>query len=71
MQTKKYSVVESITNTAVGFIISLLIQLIIYPLMNIPVQFHQNIIITCVFTLVSILRGYIIRRLFNIKQKGD
>lgn len=67
MQTKKYSLIESITNTFVGFMVSLLIQLAIYPAMGIPVTFSQNIVITFVFTLASILRGYLIRRFFNKK----
>lgn len=67
MQTKKYSLIESITNTFVGFMVSLLIQLAIYPAMDIPVTFSQNIVITFVFTLASILRGYLIRRVFNKK----
>lgn len=65
MQSKKFSLIESITNTIVGFIVSLLIQLAIYPIMDIPVTFSQNIIITFVFTIASILRGYLIRRLFT------
>jgi predicted membrane protein len=65
MQTKKHSLIESVTNTTIGFLISLLVQLIIYPLLGIEVRFDQNIIITFVFTIVSILRGYIIRRFFN------
>jgi hypothetical protein len=68
MQTRRFSWIEAITNTLVGFIVSLLIQLAIYPIMDIPVKFHQNIIITCVFTGASILRGYLIRRFFNIKR---
>lgn len=65
MQKRKHSLIEAITNTAAGFIVSFLIQIVIYPIMDIPVRFSQNIIITCVFTLASILRGYIIRRIFN------
>jgi len=68
MQTRKFSWIEATTNTFVGFIVSLLIQLAIYPIMDIPVKFHQNIIITCVFTGASILRGYLIRRFFNLKR---
>lgn len=68
MQTKKYSLIESITNTFAGFIISFIIQLAIYPIMGIPVKFSQNIIITIVFTVASILRGYFIRRIFNKKK---
>jgi len=65
MQTKKISLIESITNTLTGLMISFLIQLIIYPVMNIPVRLEQNIIITLVFTGVSIMRGYFVRRIFN------
>ncbi len=65
MQKKHHSLIEAITNTLVGFLVSLCIQLIIYPLMNIPVRFEQNLIITSVFTIASILRGYFVRRMFN------
>jgi uncharacterized protein YacL len=67
MQTKKKSLKESIINTSVGFVLSFIIQLIIYPLFDIPVSFSQNVWITIIFTVVSILRGYVVRRLFNKK----
>lgn len=67
MQTKKHSLLESLLNTLVGFLISLLVQLLIYPMLNIPVTLFENVIITSVFTIVSIIRGYIIRRYFNSK----
>ncbi len=67
MQTNKMSLIESVTNTIAGFIVSLCIQLIIYPLMDIPVRFDQNLAITSVFTIISIGRGYAIRRIFNRK----
>lgn len=65
MQNKKFSLLEAITNTLLGLVISFIIQLIIYPIMNIPVRIEQNIIITLVFTFASIARGYILRRIFN------
>jgi putative Mn2+ efflux pump MntP len=68
MQTRQKSLIESLTNTFTGMGISFLIQLILFPLMNIPVNIHQNIIITFVFTIASIIRGYFIRRIFNRKQ---
>lgn len=67
-QKKIISLVESVCNTIAGFIISFCIQIIIYPLLNIPVKFSQNLIITSVFTGVSIIRGYIIRRIFNRRK---
>jgi len=65
MQNKKHSLFESIIQTLIGLITSILIQLILYPIMNIPVTFKQNVIITIVFFVVSIIRGYFVRRLFN------
>ena len=64
-QKKTKSLIESITNTVIGLISSFIIQLIIYPTLKIEVSISQNIIITLVFCIVSILRGYLIRRFFN------
>jgi hypothetical protein len=33
--------------------------------MNIPVTWSQNLIITGIFTVVSVARGYILRRIFD------
>ena len=68
-QSKKQSAIESLTNIIVGLITSFLIQLVIYPVLNIPVSLGQNVIITIVFFIVSFLRGYLLRRYFNQKHK--
>lgn len=65
MQNKKHSIVESITQTIIGLGTSITIQVILYPIMDIPVSFEQNLIITAVFFVVSIIRGYVVRRVFN------
>jgi len=70
MQSKKYSIIESVTNTVIGLVTSFLIQLIIYPLLNIHVSIGQNVVITFVFLIVSIVRGYVIRRIFNKRNNG-
>jgi putative Mn2+ efflux pump MntP len=67
MQSKKQSFIESLTNTGVGFAISLMATFIVLPLFNIKSSIPQNIGITLCFTLISIIRGYIIRRYFNKK----
>ena len=69
MQTKRFSFIEALTNTLTGLIVSFGIQLVIYPTMGIPVRISQNIIITLVFTIASILRGYVVRRIFNQIRK--
>ena len=57
--------IESLTNTFSGLVISFVCQMIIYPIMNIPITFFQNIVITIIFTIISIIRSYAIRRIFN------
>lgn len=64
-QTKKQSIVESIVNTFVGTITSFISAIIIYWLMNIPITLYENIVLTIIFTIVSIGRNYIVRRIFN------
>lgn len=65
MQSKKLSIIEAITNTVVGLGVAFGVQLLIYPVLNIPVTIGQNAIISLVFFTVSFLRSYIIRRIFN------
>lgn len=64
-QTKRKSLIESVIQTIIGLGTSILIQVILYPMMGIPVTFSQNLIITSVFFLVSIVRGYFVRRIFE------
>lgn len=65
-QSALHSFVEAITSTVIGFIISwLTLSLIISPLFHLRTSADEDFLITCIFTVVSILRGYGIRRLFN------
>ena len=64
-QTKRKSLIESVVQTIIGLGTSILIQIVLYPIMGIPVTFSQNLIITLVFFIVSIIRGYFVRRIFE------
>ena len=64
-QSVKQSWIEIGVNTIVGFALSVGIQMIIYPLMGIPVTMGENISITLIFMAVGITRSFIIRRIFN------
>lgn len=68
-QSKRMSAVESATNIAIGVVIALISQIVIFKLYDIPVNFKQNVEMTAWFTLISFVRSYILRRLFN-KLKG-
>ena len=64
-QSKKFSLIETIVNIIIGLVVSFLLQLILYPILDIPVCLNQNIIITIVFFIASFIRGYFVRRFFN------
>ncbi len=68
MQTKKQSSLEALTNTLVGFVISYASTFIIFPLMGFESSAGKNIVVTLFFTVISYLRSYIIRRVFNKKN---
>ena len=65
MQSKKFSLLESITNVIVGFFTALLSQIIIFPLVGVKATVKENITIGLCFTVVSIVRSYTLRRIFN------
>jgi hypothetical protein len=66
MQSKKHSVLESVVSTAIGFVINVTAQHLIFPLFGIYVGWGDNLTIAVFFTVISIARGYFVRRLFNL-----
>lgn len=70
MQTKYQSFIESLTNILIGYLTALLSQLIIFPLFNIDVTFQDNLLIGLYFTIISLIRSYLVRRYFNKRIKG-
>lgn len=66
-QTKLGSLIEACINTAIGFIGSILLSLIVYPLFGHSFTLAQNAGITTIFTVWSIARGYAVRRWFNAR----
>jgi len=58
------SCAEAVTNVAAGFLLAVLVQLGAYPLLGIQTTIAQNGLIALLFTAVSLLRSFAIRRLF-------
>lgn len=52
-------------NTAIGFLVSILASILVYPLFGATFTLAQNFWITVIFTALSIIRGYAVRRWFN------
>ena len=65
------SLVEAIANVAVGFLVALLTQIIVFPLFGLQVSLGDNLAIGGLFTIASITRAYTLRRLFEaIRARG-
>lgn len=64
-QPKIESLVEALLSTLIGFSIAILSQIIIFPLYGVEVPLTANFAIAVWFTLISIIRGYAVRRWCN------
>ena len=69
MQTRLQSFIESLANIAIGYGVALGAQLLIFPLFGINIPMASNVAIGILFTLVSLVRSYFLRRLFNWLHK--
>ncbi len=70
-QKKTHSFLETCLNTAIGYFVALTTQIITFPWFGIEVTHKQQLLIGAIFTVVSIVRGYFVRRLFNfVHVKG-
>lgn len=65
-QSKLASLVEVATNMAVGFIVSAYAQAVIFPLYGFStLSLTENVQIVTIFTIISMVRSYLVRRFFN------
>jgi hypothetical protein len=64
MQSRMHSVVETITNLLVGYAAAVLSQLVAFPLFGIHVPLETNLAIGLWFSAASIVRTYLLRRVF-------
>ena len=64
-QSRTMSLVEAATNVVVGYVLALLTQIAIFPMFGLVVSVADNLVIGSVFTAVSVLRSFTLRRLFE------
>ena len=65
MQSRWMSLVEAVTNIAVGYGLAVLTQIVVFPFFGLHASLSENLLIGCVFVGVSLVRSFAIRRLFN------
>ena len=59
------SLVESLANVLVGYGVAVLTQVWVFPLFGLVVTVTENLMIGLIFTAVSIVRSYALRRSFE------
>ncbi len=64
-QTRRQSMIEAIINVVVGFTINMVLNFTVFPLFGWHISLQQNIALGVIYTVISILRSYSLRRLFN------
>ena len=64
-QSRRMSLVESVSNVGIGFGVALAAQMAIFPLYGMQVDLGTNVQIGVWFTGISIARSYCVRRGFN------
>ncbi len=64
-QTRGMSLIEAMTNVAIGYGIAVSTQMLVFPVFGLQATVAQNLKMGLVFTVVSIVRSFAIRRLFE------
>ena len=69
MQGKRASVAEAIANVVLGYVIAVLAQILLFPLFGIYISLQDDLLLGLCFTAISLVRLYVLRRLFNRREK--
>ena len=65
MQTRFMSLIEVIANVAVGYVLAIATQIVVFPWFGIEAGLTEHLTIGLAFVGVSLARGYLLRRLFE------
>ncbi len=64
-QSRRMSLIESITNVAVGFFLAVATQMLVFPLFDLEARWRDAFAMGGIFTVVSVIRSYALRRGFE------
>ena len=64
-QSRKMSLIEAVTNVAVGYGLAVVTQIIVFPWFGLEAALGEHLAIGLVFLAISLARGYVLRRLFE------
>lgn len=64
-QSRLMSGVEAVANVAVGYGVAVGTQIVVFPWFGLQASLGDTLAIGAIFTLVSLARSYVLRRVFN------
>lgn len=64
-QSRWMSMVEAVTNVLVGYGVAVATQWAVFPLFGLHATLQENLLIGLIFTVVSLIRNYLLRRAFE------
>jgi hypothetical protein len=64
-QSRMMPLVEATANVLVGLIVAVATQIVVFPVFGLQASLGQNVLLALVFTGVSIVRSYALRRMFE------
>jgi len=65
-QSRIDSLMESVVNIIIGLVVSTIANWLILPaVLGVSLTLGQNVLIGTLFTVISLVRSYVIRRAFN------
>ena len=71
-QSRLMSLVESVANVVVGYGVAVITQLVVFPWFGLPARLDDAMAIGAIFTIISILRSFLLRRVFEaVRASGQ
>lgn len=64
-QSRWMSFAESVTNVVVGYGVAVVTQMLVFPLFGMRASVSDNLVIGVIFTVVSLVRSFTLRRVFE------
>ena len=64
-QSRWMSLVEAVTNVLVGYGVAVATQWLVFPIFGLYATLQENLLIGMIFTAVSLVRSYVLRRAFE------
>ncbi|MGJ8561597.1 MAG: DUF7220 family protein [Litorimonas sp.] len=63
-QSQRLSLVEAITNVVFGYALAVITQIVVFPWFGLVLGLGDNLAIGAIFVILSLIRSYLLRRLF-------